>query len=120
MEFLLQLYADQTRWSTLPPDQAHAEMGAYAAYTQALHDAGVFVAGERLAPPSSAASVRVSADGKASVVDGPYPETKEQLGGYYVIDVADHDAAVSWAARCPGASHGTVEVRPIMAVPTAA
>ena len=70
------------------------------------------VAADRLKPTSAASTVRV-ADGKTKVLDGPYAETKEQLAGYYLIDVPDLDAALSWAARCPGASHGVMEVRPI-------
>jgi hypothetical protein len=66
----------------------------------------------RLRDTSGATSVKV-VDGKTQVLDGPYAETKEQLGGYYLIDVADLDAALSWAARCPGASTGTMEVRPV-------
>ena len=68
--------------------------------------------GDRLKPATSASTVRVT-NGKTKVLDGPYAETKEQLGGYFLIDVPDLDAALSWAARCPGASRGTVEVRPI-------
>jgi len=70
------------------------------------------VAADRLKPSSAASTVRV-ADGKTKVLDGPYAETKEQLAGYYLIDVPDLDAALSWASRCPGASYGTIEVRPV-------
>jgi hypothetical protein len=70
------------------------------------------VSGDPLQPSPSATTVRVDG-GKTKVLNGPYAETKEQLGGYYIIDVADMDAALSWAERCPGASHGTLEVRPI-------
>ncbi|KKC34036.1 YciI family protein [Devosia psychrophila] len=84
----------------------------YAAYNDALIKAGAMLAGERLQPTTTAASVRVR-DGKTEVLDGPYAETKEQFGGYYLIDVADIDTAVQWAARCPSAQFGTVEVRPI-------
>ena len=73
---------------------------AYGAYTEAMKKAGVFVGGERLRPTSAATTVRV-ADGKTNVLNGPYAETKEQLGGYYMIEVPDLDAAISWAARCP-------------------
>jgi hypothetical protein len=86
--------------------------GAYFAYTEAMQKAGVLVGGERLRPTSDATTVRVK-DGKTQVLDGPYAETKEQLGGYYMIDVPDLDAALSWAARCPGAATGTMEVRPV-------
>ena len=72
----------------------------------------VMVGGDRLKESTAASTVRI-ANGKNQVLDGPYAETKEQLGGYYLLDVADLDAALSWAARCPGASHGAVEVRPL-------
>jgi hypothetical protein len=85
---------------------------AYAAYTQAMQRAGVVRGGERLRPTSEATTVRVNG-GKTQVLDGPYAETKEQLGGFYLIEVPDLDAALSWAAKCPGASTGTMEVRPI-------
>jgi len=87
-------------------------MAAYGAYSQAMVQAGVIVGGERLRPSSAATTVRTT-NGKTQVLDGPYAETKEQLAGYYLIDVANLDAALSWAARCPGASHGSIEVRPI-------
>ena len=87
-------------------------MAAYKAYTEALRNAGVLRAADRLKPSSTATTVRIT-DGKSQVLDGPYADTKEQLGGYYLIDVPDLDAAISWASRCPGASHGLVEVRPV-------
>jgi hypothetical protein len=77
-----------------------------------VNKAGILVSSDRLRPAASATTVRV-ADGKTQVLNGPYAETKEQLGGYYLIDVPDLDAALSWAARCPGASYGSVEVRPV-------
>jgi hypothetical protein len=120
MEFMLLLNADEKIWTTMPEAESQRTYLAYMAYTQALHDAGVFVAGSQLAPSTTATTVTVSPEGKTNVLDGPYAETKEQLGGYYLIDVADLDAAISWAARCPGASHGTVEVRPLAGVPAQA
>jgi hypothetical protein len=87
-------------------------IAAYGAYTEAVTKAGILAGSNRLRPTSDATTVRV-ANGKTQVLDGPYAETKEQLGGYYMIDVPDLDAALSWAARCPAASHGLVEVRPI-------
>ena len=87
-------------------------MGAYHSYTEALTKAGVLVGSNRLRPISTATTVRV-ANGKTQVLNGPYADTKEQLGGYFLIDVPDLDAAISWAARCPASSHGTVEVRPV-------
>ena len=74
--------------------------------------AGTFVGSNRLQPTSTATTVR-STNGKSQVLDGPYADTKEQLGGYFLIDVPNLDAAISWAARCPGSQHGIVEVRPV-------
>jgi hypothetical protein len=93
---------------------ANQMMAAYTAYTEAMKKAGVYIGGNRLQPTTTATTVR-NPDGKTSVVDGPYAETKEQLGGYYLIEASDLDAALSWAARCPGAAHGAIEVRPIWA-----
>ena len=87
-------------------------MPAYFAYTEALKKAGILLGGDRLQFTETATTVRIR-DGKTNVVNGPYAEAKEQLGGYYLIDVPDMDSALSWAARCPGASAGTVEVRPL-------
>ncbi len=88
-----------------------AYWGAYRAYTKALADAGVMVGGAGLQPPPTATTIR-QRDGKRHVQDGPYAEAKEQLGGYYVIDVPDLDTALDWASRCPASSTGAVEVRP--------
>jgi len=93
--------------------------GAYMAYTQALKDAGAFVAGDPLQPSSTATTVRLRSDTR-EVLDGPYADTKEQLGGYYLVEAKDLDEAVAWAARCPGATHGVMEVRPVMVIPGAA
>jgi hypothetical protein len=86
-----------------------------AALIRAMKKAGVLLGADRLRPTSSASSVRI-VDGKTKVLDGPYAESKEQLGGYFMIEAPDLDAALQWAARCPGASHGTIEVRPIWAM----
>jgi hypothetical protein len=119
MEFILQLYSDEKYWTTLSDEESERIHGAYMAFSQALREAGAFVGGNRLEPTNTATTVRVTSDGKTAVLDGPYADTKEQLGGYFLIDVPDLDAAISWAARCPAASHGTVEVRPIAEVPAA-
>jgi hypothetical protein len=112
MKYMLMILADETALQGVDAATAARMTAPYAAYTEALNKAGVLKSGERLRPTASSTTVRVS-DGKTQVLNGPYAETKEQLGGYYLIDVPDLDAAISWAARCPGASHGTVEVRPI-------
>ncbi len=117
MQYLLMLYSDQAGWTRMTPAQQQEGMAAYTAYTEALRKAGALSAANRLQPTSTATTVRV-ANGKPQVLDGPFAESKEQLGGYYLIDVPDLDAAISWAARCPAASHGVVEVRPVWERPT--
>ena len=116
MQYLLMLYNDESGWGRLTPAQKAEGIAAYTAYGEALRKAGAFINSNRLSPTATATTVRV-VDGKAQVLDGPYTETKEQVGGYYLIDVPDLDAALSWAARCPGASHGVVEVRPVWQAP---
>ena len=112
MQYMLLIYGDEAAQQAASPADIGQMMAAYGAYTEALVQAGVLKAGDRLRPSTSATSVR-TADGKSQVLNGPYAETKEQLGGYYLLDVPDLDAALSWAARCPGASRGTIEVRPV-------
>ena len=115
MQYLLTLYDEEAGFRRLTQEQAQAAVAAYGAYTEALKQAGALVGSNRLQPVATATTVRVE-NGKTTVLNGPYAETKEQLGGYYLIEAADLDAALAWAARCPGASHGTVEVRPIWAM----
>lgn len=112
MEYLLLIHSDEKAMQASTPDQNGARLAAYGAYMKAMSDAGVLKAGQRLHPSSTATTVRVK-NGKTSVLNGPYAEIKEQLGGYLLIDAPDLDAAISWAARCPGAQDGAMEVRPI-------
>ena len=112
MQYLLLIYGEERAYENATREQTNEIVAAFMAYSQALSDGKVLVASNRLRPTSAATTVRI-ADGKTKVLDGPFAETKEQLGGYYLIDVPDLDAALSWAARCPGASHGTIEVRPL-------
>ena len=112
MQYMLLIYSQEAGEQTATAEQVGQMLAAYGAYSEALRKAGAVVSADRLKPTSTATSVRI-ANGKTEVLNGPYAETKEQLGGYYLIDVPDLDAALSWAARCPGASHGTVEVRPV-------
>jgi hypothetical protein len=112
MQYLLMLYADETAWSRMSSAEQEQGVAVYGAYTQALKEAGVWVGANRLQATNTATTVRLT-DGKSQVMDGPYVDSKEQLGGYYLIEAPDLDAALHWAARCPGASHGTVEVRPV-------
>jgi hypothetical protein len=90
-----------------------AYWGAYRAYTEALRQAGVMIGGAALQPPPTGTTIR-QRDGKRHVQDGPYAEAKEQLGGYYVVEVASLDEALEWAARIPSARLGSIEVRPVM------
>lgn len=112
MKAMILIYTSEAAWAALAPAEMEREMGAYMAYTQALIAAGTFVDGSELAPTPTARSVKVT-DGGAVVTDGPYVDTKEQLGGYYILEVASMDEAIAWAAKCPGARHGGVEVRPL-------
>lgn len=115
MNYLLMLYVDESAWQTMTPAEREQGQAAYAAYTEALAKAGALQGANRLQPTASATTVRL-VDGKPQVLDGPYADSKEQLGGYYLIDAPDLDAAMAWAARCPTASHGVVELRPVWAM----
>ena len=112
MKYMLLIYNDEERVRATPKEDLNKMMPAYAAYNEALKKAGIVLGGDRLQFSSNATTVRIQ-DGKTKVLNGPYAEAKEQLGGYYLIDVPDIDSALSWAARCPGANYGTVEVRPV-------
>jgi hypothetical protein len=116
MRYVLLLANDPQAWDDTdarPPDgQDDGVIADWAAYTEALHAAGVLVDGAALRPAGTATSVRVRR-GRRLLTDGPFAETKEHLIGYYVIDVAGLDDALSWAARVPNARTGTVEVRPV-------
>jgi len=112
MKYLVMIYANEADEAKMTPADIGPILQAYGAYTEALTKSGVLLGKNRLRPSSEATSVRVKG-GKTEVLNGPYAETREQLGGYYLIDVPDLDAALSWAARCPSSSVGTIEVRPI-------
>jgi len=112
MQYMLLIYGEERAAESMPREQVSEIVDAYMAYTQDLRDAKVWAGSNRLRPTSAATAVRI-ANGQTKLLDGPFAETKEQLGGYYIVDVPDLDAALSWAARCPAARYGTVEVRPI-------
>jgi hypothetical protein len=114
MQYMLMLYVNEAGWPRLTKSEQEQGMAAYVAYNEAVTKAGVFNGAGRLQPSSNATTVSM-ANGKPQVPDGPYTDSKEQVGGYYLIDVPDLDAALSWAARCPAAGHGVVEVRPVWA-----
>jgi hypothetical protein len=112
MKYMLLDYAGEAGWPTLTKEEQGHWLGAYKAYMEAMTKAGVLRSSGGLRPTSTATTVRVVND-KTQVLDGPYADTKEQLGGFHIIEVADLDAAISWAARSPTALHGIVEVRPL-------
>src|SRR4029450_2361156 len=112
MQYMLLIYSNENGWAQMSPEQQRQGMAAYNAYTEALRKANALVSSNRLRNTDAATTVKV-ADGKTQVLNGPYVDTKEQLGGYFLIEAADLDAAIAWAARCPGASHGSIEVRPV-------
>jgi hypothetical protein len=112
MQYLLLIYSDEDAHANASPDGLKEMYAAYGRFTKELQDAGKLGAAEELQSSRTAKSVTVK-DGQPVVMDGPYAEVREQLGGFYVIDVADMDEAVAWAARVPSASFGTVEVRPL-------
>jgi hypothetical protein len=116
MQYLLMIYSNETVWPKLTQAEQERWGAAYHAYNEALTKAGALRGANRLQASTTATTVRV-AEGKSRVLDGPYADSKEQLGGYYLIEASDLDAAISWAARCPGASHGVVEVRPVFCMP---
>jgi hypothetical protein len=108
MQYMLLIYEeDAERVKMMDERMPHC-----GAYVEAMKKAGIYVVGERLRTVSSTTSVRV-VNGRTQVIDGPYVEAKEQLGGFHVIDVPDLDTALAWAARCPSAARGVVEVRPV-------
>jgi hypothetical protein len=117
MQYLLMFYNEPALLSP-PQDEAkrQAWFGSWMAYIGALNQSGVAVSGHGLQHPHTATTVRLRGD-QRQVQDGPFADTKEMLGGYYVIDVPDLDEALAWAARCPAALTGSVEVRPVMSPP---
>ena len=115
MNYMLLIYNDEAAMKSATQDQIQGMIGAYSAFTQALKDSGVLLASDRLQFTTTATTLR-GVDGKTQVLDGPYAETKEQLGGFYMIEAPDLDAALGWAKRCPASTFGAVEVRPIWAM----
>ena len=113
MQYLMLLYGDEAMDANMSKAEMDAWMGEWFAYDKAIREAGISTAGEALHPTSTATTVRVR-EGKPVSTHGPFAETKEQLGGFYVLNCESLDQAIEWAAKCPGARVGSVEVRPIM------
>jgi hypothetical protein len=112
MQYLLMIYQNEVEYAKLDAATSQKAMEEYGAFTQSIIQSGNFKAGDRLQPATTATTVRIR-DGKTLTTDGPFAETREQLGGYYLIEAKDLDTALSIAARIPGARYGSIEVRPI-------
>ena len=113
MQYMLLIYGNEKDWMNMPPEKMKEMYAAYGTFTSELIAGGAMKGGSELAPVSNATTVRVRG-GKTTMTDGPFAETKEQLGGYYIIDVPDLDAAVRWAAKIPSAANGSIEIRPLV------
>jgi hypothetical protein len=118
MRYLLLIYGDQSTYDQMSEADQQADMQAWFNYTNELEAAGVSQGGAALQPVSTATSVRRE-NGQPLITDGPFAETKEQLGGFYILEVPDVDAAIEWANKCPGVEYGTIELRPVMEFPDA-
>jgi hypothetical protein len=115
MEYMLLIYNDERAWAELDDEERNAIVGEYFALSAELRAAGAYVAGAPLQPTTTASTIRIR-DGEELVTDGPFAETKEQLGGYFLVDVGSEDEAREWAAKIPAARYGSIEVRPVLAV----
>ena len=113
MKYVLLIYEDEKVWETMTPEESGAMMGEYFAFTQQIKDAGQYRAGEALLPVATATTVRIRG-GKLQTTDGPFAETREQFGGFYLVDAENLDEAIAIAARIPSARTGSIEVRPVM------
>jgi hypothetical protein len=112
MKYLCLIYSDERHWATMPRPEYSAVLAEYLAFTRQIHGEGKYLAGEDLQPTAAAVTVRVR-QGRISTTDGPFAETKEQLGGFYLIDASDLKDAIQTASRIPSARYGAVEVRAV-------
>jgi hypothetical protein len=119
MQYLLLIYGPEDYWRALSESETGALFGEYQAYTESIRAQGIMQSGAPLAPTSTARTVRVR-DGRATVSDGPFAETREQLGGFYLVDCETEQEAIDAAARIPNARFGSVEIRPLTQLPTPA
>ena len=113
MQYVLTIYLDESAAQSMTPDEALATTEGYESLTAELKQAGIFLAGEGLQATSTATTVRVR-DGEPLLTDGPFAETREQLAGFYLLECADLDEAIRWAAKIPSATRGSIEVRPVI------
>ena len=115
MNYLLLIYSNEAEENALNETQMKELMGEYTEFTKSIIQSGAFKAADRLRPVSSASTVRIR-NGKTAITDGPFAETREQLGGYYLVEAKNLDEATAIAARIPGARTGSIEVRPVWAM----
>ncbi len=115
MRYLCLIYQDEKVWEKMPREEAEAIFGEYFALTEGLKSSGNYIGGNPLQPTTTATTVRVR-NGRVSATDGPFAETREQLGGYFLVEAADLDQVVAIAARIPAARWGTVEIRPVVEI----
>ncbi len=113
MKYLLTIYSNEAADASMSPADQQAEYGAYYAFTNDIRESGAYVGGEALHPTTTATTVRVR-DGKVLTTDGPFAETKEALGGFYLVDCKNLDEAIQWAAKIPGSQRGSIEIRPVV------
>jgi hypothetical protein len=112
MQYLLMIYTSEQQDAQRTPEQQEANMSDYFAFTNEVREAGIMLAGDALHPTTTATTVRVR-NGQITSTDGPFAETKEQLGGYYLLNCENLDEAIKWAAKIPGAKDGSIEIRPV-------
>lgn len=113
MQYMALIYDSESTRNAMSPEQHKELLADFTTFTKAAKEAGVFLAGDALEPVSTATTIRLR-DGKTLTTDGPFAETKEQLGGYYLLECKDLDEAMHWAAQIPAARYGSIEVRPVM------
>jgi hypothetical protein len=119
MKYMLLIHDDEKAWGKLTEAERQKIYGEYGMFSAELKAAGQYLAGSQLQPTTTATSVRVR-DGKRLVTDGPFAETREQLGGYYLVEAKNLDEAIGWAAKIPSSKFGTIEVRPVVEMGTQA
>lgn len=117
MKYMMLLHGDESAWSGMPEDQQKQAIEAYMAFNAELAASGVLVDGAELQPSHTATTLR-GVDGSVEVIDGPFAETREQIGGYYILEVDDLEQALTWARKCPALYGGAIEIRPLGTVPT--
>ena len=114
MQYMLLIYGNEKAGMNMSPEEQEASMGEWFGYTEELQASGAMAAGDALQPTTTATTVSQPNGDDALITDGPFAETREQLGGYYLLNVADLDEAIAWAKKCPGARYGKIELRPVM------